>query len=96
MGWTFNVQREVAFQYQGPTQVHADGNNVAWKCQACDHPILFVYQNGRIGSGPRSPTECPGCQTRYYLEPPYFRPEPDQPTPPAPLMTIVQVGGSLP
>lgn len=59
MGWAFSAQ--VPFQYRGQTQVYVDGNNVAWKCQACGHPILFVYQNGRIGSDLQHPTRCPTC-----------------------------------
>ena len=94
MGWSFSAP--VTFQYRGPTRVHFNGNNVAWKCEACGHPILFVYQNGHIGSGPQSLTQCPGCQASYYLEPAYSRPEPSQPTPPASVMTIVQVGSPLP
>lgn len=57
--------------------------------------ILFAYQNGKIGSSPQSLTRCPTCGASYYLEPAYAGPEPDPPTPPAPLMTIVQVGGPL-
>ncbi|OAI45812.1 hypothetical protein AYO44_12360 [Planctomycetaceae bacterium SCGC AG-212-F19] len=90
MGWTFGGG--VAFHYQGlPTAVHADGNNVAWLCPGCGHPVLFVYQNGRMGSSSASPSICAGCGGTYYLDPPYTAPEPvaGNPVPPAPIMQIV-------
>lgn len=67
MGWTLTG---VAFTNAGvPTQTHAVGNNMAWKCAACGHPILFVYRGagGRLGN----PASCPGCATQYYLTPEY-------------------------
>lgn len=94
-----DTAQQVAFEYQGPTQVHANGNNVAWKCPTCGHPILFVYQNGRMGSGPQDSVQCPTCRAGYYLKPPYgsrHEPPRGQPMAPARRMTIVQVGGPLP
>ncbi len=46
MGWTFSVQPQPTFWHNGVAQVHANGNNVAWKCHVCSHPVLFVYQRG--------------------------------------------------
>lgn len=86
MGWSFNG---VTFHHGGSlTTVHADGNNVAWKCPKCNQPVLLVYQNGRIGSGPNRPSICP-CGTPYFLDPQYSSPEPPIPTPPNQTMTIV-------
>jgi len=89
MGWTL---QGVQFQHQGvPTQMHADGNNAAWVCPKCKHPVLFVYQNGRSGSGPNSRTYCPGCPASYHLSPPFTRPEPPagNPVQPAPIMQVI-------
>ncbi len=89
MGWTLSG---VQFQYQGAhASTHSEGNNVAWMC-ACGHPVLLVYQNGRIGSHPATPSTCLGCGTQYSLHPPYgFQPEPPSGTSivPASLMFIV-------
>jgi predicted RNA-binding Zn-ribbon protein involved in translation (DUF1610 family) len=89
MGWSFNPV--VGFQHLGvPTQVHADGNNAAWTCPGCGHPVLFVYQNGRVGSSAASPTTCPGCGQTYSLLPAYSQPEPPgTPVAPAPVMQII-------
>ena len=75
MGWTLTG---VAFHFDGaPTTAHADGNNVAWTCPFCHHPLLFVYGRGRIGSAAQRPNECPGCDQQFHLDPPYgFAPEP--------------------
>jgi hypothetical protein len=91
VGWSFNAGT-VQFQHNGAiAAVHADGNHVAWVCP-CGQPILFVYQNRRIGSAQPSPTVCQQCHTAFFLNPQYgFQPEPPagQPVVPAALMTIV-------
>ncbi len=94
MGWSFTPpnQQAATFEYQGnPTPFHADGNNVAWICPKCKHPVLFVYQNGRAGSSPADQTICqgPGCGAQYSLHPPYTRPEPPGSQTPSPVMDIV-------
>jgi hypothetical protein len=88
MGWSLG--KTSGFEYQGlPTKVHADGNNVAWTCPNCGHPVLFVYGNGRIGSSPQKPTRCGGCPMTYHLEPAYSKPEPEASVPPASVMRIL-------
>ena len=67
MGWTFEGVR---FEVPGDEEPVTDGNNVAWKCPSCQRPLLFVYQNGRIGSGPGRPAACE-CGASYFLDPPY-------------------------
>lgn len=95
MGWSFNGP-EVEFQFEGvPAQVHPDGNNVAWCCPDCGHPIIFVYRLGRSGSSANDATECRGCGSRFYLEPPFgHRQEPIAGVPevPAPLMLLRRGG----
>ena len=77
MGWTL---QGVKFTYDDQqVSVGVDGNNLAWKCPTpdCDsQPLLFVYQSGRVGSGPASPVTCSNCSARYYLDPPYQRQPP--------------------
>lgn len=60
MGWTLTGVR---FRYHGKaTSAHPDGNNMAWKCPRCGHPVLFVYFNGRKGSSENRPTFCLHCE----------------------------------
>lgn len=69
MAWTLTG---VAFEYEGVlTSAHAHGNNVSWTCPFCHHPILFVYNLNQRGSTADRPVECPGCNQRFYLDPPY-------------------------
>ena len=78
MGWTLTG---VVFRRNGQrTRVHADGNNLAWSCDhdGCVHPVLFIYLNGRIGSGPAFPSPCPACGATYSLAPAFDT----QPQPP--------------
>jgi hypothetical protein len=93
VGWLFDSS--VPFRYKGVSaRVYADGNNAAWICPSCGGPILFVYQRGRVGSGPATPSVCKTktCNRSYYLDPPYgFQPEPvrGQSATPADVMDIV-------
>jgi hypothetical protein len=90
MGWTFtppNPPLPVFHRHGAVQQVDADGNNVAWKCP-CGAPVLFVYQNGRRGSGPGRPAVCQ-CGQSYQLDPPYISPEPPGSIAPAAVMNIV-------
>lgn len=68
MGWTLTGCR---FRYnRRATNAVADGNNVAWCCPACSaEPILFVYRRGRRGSARETPSQCPCCQSRFFLHP---------------------------
>lgn len=94
MGWT--LSGEVEFQFQGqPTRCHARGNNLAWVCPACGHPLLFTYQNGKQGSSATRPVVCPepNCQAQFHLTPEYGtqqEPPAGQFEVPAPVMLIVQ------
>lgn len=92
MGWTL---RGVGFTRNGSaTNTDADGNNVAWVCDApgCGSPVLLIYQRGRRGSAPTTPAICRKCGARYSLAPAYgSRQEPKAGTmqPPAAQMDIV-------
>jgi NAD-dependent SIR2 family protein deacetylase len=88
MGWTLTGCN---FQHAGAaTLVHARGNNAAWCCPSCGHPVLFVYRGrgGRAGN----PSQCPGCPAIYYLDPQFgAAAEPPRGVyqQPAPTMTIL-------
>ena len=88
MGWTLTG---VAFTRLGaPTQTHAIGNNLAWNCPDCAHPVLFVYRGA--GGKLANPAICPGCGQQYYLTPPYgavVEPPAGIITQPAAIMQIV-------
>lgn len=92
MGWALTGVR-FTFQGQG-TRVQASGNNAAWICPTCGHPLLLIYQQGRSGSHAAVPTECPQCQGSYHLSPVYGTlPEPSagQSQMPAPRMEFIQL-----
>ena len=89
MGWTLTG---ASFVHNGaPTRVDVNGNNAAWVCPRpdCGSPILFIYQAGKRGAGPKSPARC-RCGASYYLDPPHRSPEPKGPPSqiPATPMTI--------
>lgn len=96
MGWTL---ADVTFTFDGTeTQTDPSGNNVAWRCFACGHPVLFVYQNGKPGASSKRPAQCRGggCGRRYFLEPEYAAPEPVESRAPAGQMRIVLDAASEP
>lgn len=95
MGYTFvrdGVQIEFRFNEE-PAEIHAIGNNAAWACHSCQHPVLFVYR-GQGGKRP-TPSVCPGCGCGYYLDPEFSKPEPSgRSVPPADRMTIIKLRDS--
>jgi transcription elongation factor Elf1 len=48
------------------TQADAYGNNVAWACPGCGHPILFVCLENQKGYDGRF-TECKGCDESFTI-----------------------------
>ena len=75
MGWTLSGN-EFFFGNQRQLNVHEDGNNVAWQCPDCEHPMLFIFLSGRRGSAERVPATCrrDGCAAAFYLFPEWSRP----------------------
>ena len=86
MGWKVTGAK---FHYEGKeTKAMGHGNNVAWACAKCTHPILFEYRQAGYGSIPTNPVVCP-CGMRYYLEPKWTQRDKELPTElAAPVMTI--------
>jgi len=51
-----------------PTPADAYGNNVAWSCPVCGHPLLFVCRKGWKGfDGKR--TNCKQCGALFTIRP---------------------------
>jgi uncharacterized protein (DUF983 family) len=55
--------------YKGEaTPADAHGNNIAWCCAACGHPLLFVCRDNQKGFGGKA-TQCHGCGKSYTIHP---------------------------
>lgn len=50
--------------------VRADafGNNLAFACEACGHPVLAIARKNQRGSDESHPTKCRGCGRGYFLD----------------------------
>lgn len=46
----------------------AFGNNVAFACSECGHPVLATALENQRGSDRQHLSECRGCQTGYFLD----------------------------
>lgn len=46
----------------------AHGNNLAFSCPDCGHPVLGIAFDNRKGSDERHPTTCKGCGEKYFLD----------------------------
>ncbi|MCE4370407.1 hypothetical protein [Xanthomonas hortorum] len=63
----------------------AHGNNVAFCCFTCRHPIVAVSLENQRGSDEQHPASCKGCGVRYFLdvrpraEKLYIHPDPPMP-----------------
>ena len=44
------------------------GNNVAFTCKACGHPVLAIAIRNQRGGDKEHPSECRGCSAKYFLE----------------------------
>ena len=51
-----------------PTKADAHGNNVAWACSVCGHPILFVCLENQKGYNGKL-TQCKGCGETFTIRP---------------------------
>lgn len=49
-------------------KIDAHGNNVAFACKQCGHPILAVAREHQRGSSPKNPAVCNGCSEKYIIE----------------------------
>jgi len=48
--------------------IHADtlGNNIAFNCIDCFHPILASSKDGSSGSDEEHPVTCKGCGQKFF------------------------------
>ncbi len=46
----------------------AHGNNIAFSCSECGHPILAVALENQRGSDEDHPAVCKGCGAKYFLD----------------------------
>jgi len=46
----------------------AHGNNIAFICPRCGHPVLAVMFENQRGSSREKPTLCKGCHTSFWME----------------------------
>lgn len=49
-------------------EADAHGNNLAFCCPDCAHPVLGVALENRKGSDESHPTTCKGCGEQYFLD----------------------------
>lgn len=51
-----------------PIQADPFGNNVAFRCKVCSHPVLAIAMENQRGYSERNPAECRSCGTRYCIQ----------------------------
>ena len=49
-------------------QADAHGNNIAFSCSACGHPVLAIARDNQRGSDEEHPATCKGCGKNHYLD----------------------------
>ena len=51
-------------------EIRADafGNNVAFACSKCGHPVLAISRKNQRGSDQEHPSRCKGCGRGYFLD----------------------------
>jgi hypothetical protein len=51
-------------------EIEADphGNNLAFCCMECGHPVVAVALENQRGSDEQHPASCRGCGARYFLD----------------------------
>lgn len=50
------------------SEADAHGNNVAFNCPSCGHPVLVVTLENQRGSDERHPATCKECREKYFLD----------------------------
>jgi len=51
-------------------KVDADpfGNNIAFACFCCKHPVLAIAREHHRGNSKENPAVCKGCGKKYFME----------------------------
>lgn len=50
-----------------PILCDAFGNNVAFRCPDCGHPVLAVIREHQRGASPANPAKCRHCEFRGWI-----------------------------
>lgn len=50
--------------------INADpfGNNIAFSCFSCKHPVLAIARKYQRGNSKENPAICRGCEARYFIQ----------------------------
>jgi predicted RNA-binding Zn-ribbon protein involved in translation (DUF1610 family) len=51
-----------------PAKIDAHGNNVAFACPSCGHPVLAIAREHQRGYAANNPAVCAGCGERLVIE----------------------------
>ncbi len=57
-----------AWSQSQPVPADAHGNNVAFACLNCSHPVLATLMPHQRGSSAEKPTQCHACSTAFWVE----------------------------
>jgi len=49
-------------------EIDAHGNNVAFSCNVCGHPVLAVAREHQRGYSSENPAICKKCNAQYFIE----------------------------
>jgi transcription elongation factor Elf1 len=49
-------------------QADAHGNNIAFNCFVCGHPVLATARDNQRGHDKEHPSTCKGCGQNYFLD----------------------------
>ena len=49
-------------------KIDAQGNNVAFSCNKCGHPVLAIAREHQRGYSSNNPAICQGCNEQYFIE----------------------------
>ena len=44
------------------------GNNIAFACFSCGHPVLAIARENQRGSDEKHPADCKSCGDEYFLD----------------------------
>jgi len=44
------------------------GNNIAFACFSCKHPVLAIAREHQRGNSEKNPAVCRGCGKKYFIE----------------------------
>jgi len=63
------ISNFLAFDGKG-NEIAADshGNNVAFNCFSCGHPVLAIAREHQRGSSEECPAACKNCGTNHFLD----------------------------